>query len=48
MVGNRAHLNNVQRDGTTRLISKLDVPFQVHVEKFKDEVELLVRMNDLE
>lgn len=41
------HLNNRRRDGFTILITSFYIPFQVDVEEFEYEVELLICMHDI-
>lgn len=43
----QAHLNNIESDGRTVLISGLYVSFEVHVQKLEHEVQFLIRMYDV-
>ena len=43
----RAYLDYIQRDGCAILVCRLHVSLQIDVQKFKDQVQFLVSMNDV-
>ena len=42
-----AHLDDVERDGCAVLVTRIDVPLQIHIKELEDEVQFLVRVHDL-
>lgn len=43
-----AHLYNIDRDGRATGVCVFHVPLEIHVKKLKDEVEFLIRMDDVQ
>lgn len=46
--GADTHLDDVRGDGASGLVAVLHVAFEIHVEEFEDQIELLIRMHDIE
>ena len=47
-MNNRTYLGDVGGDWTASLVRVLHVPFEIHVEELKDEVELLIGVHNIE
>ena len=47
-MNNRTYLGDVGGDGTAGLVRVLHVSFQIDVKELKDQVELLICMDDIE
>ncbi len=47
-IGDQTHLYKIERHGTVRLVAVLHVSLQINVEKFKNKVQLLVCVHDVE
>ena len=47
-VGDSTHLDNVRGDGAAGLVAVLHVAFEIDVEEFEDQIELLIRVYDVE
>lgn len=41
------YLHNVKGDGFAGLVPVLHVAFQINIEKFKDQIQLLIRVYDV-
>ena len=46
--GDSTHLDNVRGDGAAGLVAVLHVAFEIDVEELEDQIELLIRVYDVE
>ena len=42
------HLHDVLGDGASGLVAVLHVAFEIHVEELEDQIELLIRVDDVQ
>lgn len=43
----KAHLDNIQSNGRTILITGFHVPFEIYIQEFKNEIQFLISVNNI-